>query len=271
MALLHDPETGRSARTTREQAVWDKLGQVTDPELDEPVTALGFVASVSVDGDAVSVGFRLPTYWCSANFAWIMAEDMRRAVLSLFWVKRLSLCLDEHMYADTINAGIAAGLSFDAAFGGEADGASLDEVRQTFRRKSFGSRQLVLLQRLVSDGWSAEAILALSLRALLSLPYPQEVSRYLERRSMLPAPFGPDAPAFTGMAGEALTPAGLDAHLAALRSVTINMEFNSVLCRGLLAARYREEEPSGTREPELVDFVREAARRDGGSGSCRPS
>ena len=53
-----------------------------DPELDEPVTDMGFVEAVSVTGraaGAVQVSFRLPTYWCSPNFAFLMADDIKRA------------------------------------------------------------------------------------------------------------------------------------------------------------------------------------------------
>jgi hypothetical protein len=44
-----------------------------------------------------------------------------------------------------------------------------------------------------------------------------------------------------------------------LRSVTVNMEFNGALCRGLLAARFGEESPED-RSAELRRFVREATR-----------
>ena len=42
------------------------LGTVRDPELDEPVTSLGFVASCTVSADGVAdVHLRLPTYFLS--------------------------------------------------------------------------------------------------------------------------------------------------------------------------------------------------------------
>ena len=52
------------------------LEAVRDPELDEPITSLGFVASctVSATGD-VAVGLRLPTYFCAPNFAFPMGGD----------------------------------------------------------------------------------------------------------------------------------------------------------------------------------------------------
>ena len=52
------------------------LETVRDPELDEPITSLGFVAActVSSDGDA-QVRLRLPTYFCAPNFAYLMVAD----------------------------------------------------------------------------------------------------------------------------------------------------------------------------------------------------
>ena len=66
--------------------IWKRLSEVTDPELDEPVTELGFVERVDVDGDTVEVDFRLPTYWCAANFAFLMVDDIRIAVEGAPWV-----------------------------------------------------------------------------------------------------------------------------------------------------------------------------------------
>ena len=103
----------------REAEVRARLATVTDPELDEPVTDLGFVEGVTVAADgAVAIDFSLPTYWCAANFAYMMAEDMRDAVATLPWVTGVVPRLHAHMCADQVNRGVAEGLDFGAAFGG---------------------------------------------------------------------------------------------------------------------------------------------------------
>src|SRR5438094_5089694 len=118
--------------TDRKAEVWARLQTVTDPELDEPITDLDFVTRVDVDAEnRVHIAFRLPTYWCAANFSFLMADDMRMAVKELPWVSAVSVVLGEHMYADKINAGLARGLSFQETFGAEADG-NLDDLRRTF-------------------------------------------------------------------------------------------------------------------------------------------
>ena len=68
------------------------LATVMDPELDESVTELGFITEVVLQGEGeVRIGFRLPTYWCATNFAYLMADDMRRAVQALPWVTKVEV------------------------------------------------------------------------------------------------------------------------------------------------------------------------------------
>lgn len=245
----------------REREVWSRLDRVTDPELDEPVTELGFVTSVEVDGGDVHVRFRLPTYWCAANFAFLMADDMRREIAALPWVSGIRIELGEHMYAETINSGVRDGRSFDDAFGDAASGG-LEAVRSTFRAKSFQRRQEQVIQLLREVGHAADAILALTVQGLREIAADPAtaaaIARYLARRDV-PGPFGENAPAFVSLEGEALRADSLGAYLRKLRSIAVNIEFNGALCRGLLAARFEEEQPH-EQGPGLRHFVREAAQ-----------
>jgi metal-sulfur cluster biosynthetic enzyme len=217
-----------------------------DPELDESVTELNFVTRADVDSkDQVHIEFRLPTYWCAANFSFLMADDMRRAVSALDWVKGVSVVLGEHMYADKINAGLAQGQSFQETFGAEADG-SLDDLRQTFLVKAFQRRQVALLNHLIALGHSPAGIASLTLAELGCLPLDDAgeklVQRYRERRAVV-GPTNVDAPAFVDAAGVRLKADSLVSYVSRLRRVGINAEFNGALCRGLLAARFDLETP----------------------------
>ena len=60
------------------------LATVRDPELDEPITTLGFVSSctVSPQGQA-QIRLRLPTYFCAPNFAFLMVADAYDAVTAV--------------------------------------------------------------------------------------------------------------------------------------------------------------------------------------------
>ncbi|MCQ8241558.1 metal-sulfur cluster assembly factor [Rhizosaccharibacter radicis] len=267
MASLADPRAEPRLEQLRE-----RLHAVTDPELDESVLSLGFVSSLSVDDrDHVAIGFRLPTYWCSANFAWIMAEDMRDAVRALPWVKGVSVSLDDHMFAAEINGAMAADRSFRDAFGAEADGSSLEAVRRTFERKAFGRRQLALAEALLADGWVASRLTSLRVRELSALAAHAEAVRHYLAKRAVPGPFGPDDPALVDEHNRTVAPERLAVHLSGLRGVVVNMEFNGALCRGLLAARYDEQDtvaPLAPRAPELIDFIRAAPRPSGGT-TCK--
>jgi metal-sulfur cluster biosynthetic enzyme len=230
----------------RQAEIWACLQGVMDPELDESVTDLNFVTKADVDSkNRVHIEFRLPTYWCAANFSFLMADDMRRAVSALDWVEGVSLVLGEHMYADKINAGLAEGLSFQETFGAEADG-SLDDLRQTFLVKAFQRRQVALLNHLIAVGHSPATVVSLTLAELRCLPVDDEgeklVQRYLERRAVVGSP-STDALAFVDAKGARLKTDGFAGYVSGLRRVGINAEFNGALCRGLLSARFDLETP----------------------------
>ena len=79
---------GRRREHSRD-TVWQALGTVLDPELDEPITALDFVASCTVSGDGVaSVHLRLPTFFCAPNFSFLMVADAYDAVSAVEGVTR---------------------------------------------------------------------------------------------------------------------------------------------------------------------------------------
>lgn len=252
----------------RAAQVWEKLAGVTDPELDESVTELRFVTDVAIDDrGAVSIAFRLPTYWCAANFAFMMADDMRREVAALPWVSRVDVRLGEHMYADTINDGLSRRLSFQQAFGADAD-ADLDSLRRTFLVKAFQRRQEALLRHLLAEGLGAEVVAAMPLAALATRALSETGSklraRYLDRRDVVAGAGEPRA--FVDAHGAPLSPDGLAAYLQALSRVGVNAEFNGALCRGLLAARFDELESESAGAPGLHHFVREARRAGQAAG-----
>ena len=230
----------RDLHADRAEQVQACLATVVDPELDESVTELGFITEVELltQGE-VRIGFRLPTYWCAANFAFLMADDMRRAVQALPWVTRVQVQLHEHMYAEAINQGVSDGDGFQAAFGAAAEGG-LDALRRTFALKAFQRRQEALLQHLLDAGHLPATLVALDLPALQQLLPDTEgerlLVRYIERRALA----GGGALAFVDTHGRPIAAEALAGHLRDLRPVGINAEFNGALCRGLLAVRDNE-------------------------------
>lgn len=240
----------------RNQEIWASLARVTDPELDESVTELGFVKSVAVEDGDVRILFHLPTFWCAANFAYMMAYDMYNAVNSLAWVNSVEVKLLEHMYADTINQGIKERLSFQDTFGAEATD-EIDTVRALFRRKAFQQRQELLLRQLLAGGVSKHELVTIRIGDLLNLlstyldkeadenkTEQKVLQRYLEIRQEWGGPADATSLAMVKVDGGKLDEQGFDEYLNELRSTRINTQFNGEICRGLLRARYGAEQQS---------------------------
>lgn len=225
---------------TKEQQVYKQLDQVYDPELDQPLTELGFIDHTKIDGNQVQVVFRLPTYWCSPNFAFIMAEDIRTCISQLEWVREVKVNLIDHCASDEINQGVSKGKRFSESTSrfGASDG-ELDELRRTFQIKAFYAREEKLIKHLLAQGLSKEAIIAMTLEQLHQLPLTEEGqnmrSRYVEKKAQLNHA---GVWAFTTPEGEALTPEGFADYLLGAKRTRLSMEFNGHYCRGLLEARY---------------------------------
>ena len=230
----------------RRAEVWDRLRGVIDPELDESVVDLGFVSYVDVEADEkVRVGFRLPTYWCAANFSYLMADDMRLAIGALPWVGEVEVTIGEHMCAEKINDGLKRGLSFAEAFGDEADD-DLGALRRTFLVKAFQRRQCALLDHLIAAGFSAAQLVDMSLKELSAADLDDTGSalrrRYFERRGVV-GEADAAARAFVDAEGDRLQAETLGVYMRAMRRVGVNAEFNGALCRGLLRERFGLDAP----------------------------
>jgi metal-sulfur cluster biosynthetic enzyme len=227
-------------------AILERLRQVLDPELDEPILQLGFVRSLQVrDGDAV-IALQLPTSWCAVNFAWLMAEDVRRALTAIDGIDKVTVCLGDHCAATQIEAAVNSGKTFAEAFPGEGFG-SLATLRRVFLRKGFLVRQERLLRELRTAGLSPAAICNLRL-AEVSVES-ETVRRYLERRAELGLDCSPTAPLIVDLDGNRLSVERLETYCRDARTVRVAMEANGSFCRALLAARHRDEGTGGDDVP----------------------
>ena len=141
--------------------VFQHLDSVLDAELDESIVVLGFVIAVrGNDAGDITVYLRLPTYWCAANFSYLMASDVRLELLKLPGVRAVTVSLEDHFASDAILSGIAPGKSFGETFP-EGGPDSLDQTRDLFLRKGYFARQEVLLRHLKSAGLAFEEIASL--------------------------------------------------------------------------------------------------------------
>jgi metal-sulfur cluster biosynthetic enzyme len=219
---------------TTQEAVLDALAGVRDPELDEPLTELGFVSGVDVEGGAVRVRLRLPTYFCAPNFAFMMAADARAAVLALPGVEEAVVSLGDHFSSGEINDAVRNGRDFADAFPGQADG-DLASLRDLFARKAFLARQARLCNELLAAGPTLSELAAMRVAELPDTP---EAEQYLARRRELGLDVSAGAPAIVNADGRAVDAATLPRYLRVARLVRVSVEGNGGLCRSLLETRY---------------------------------
>jgi metal-sulfur cluster biosynthetic enzyme len=211
---------------------WSALGGVRDPELDRPITDLGFVAALQINTDSsVRAELRLPTYFCAPNFAWLMVADARDALAALPGVTKVEVVLLEHFAAEEINAGVAAVNGFGTAF--EADGGDpeLAELRAIFERKAHVAAQERLARALAAAG-ADPAVLSITEAGRLA---PDETAGVLRRRDRLGIR---SEHAICGDDGEPIPPDRMPGWLRFARTVRVSIDGNAGFCRGLLETRY---------------------------------
>jgi metal-sulfur cluster biosynthetic enzyme len=229
-------------------AVLAALGTVRDPELDEPVTTLGFVSSCTVTADGVAhVRLRLPTYFCAPNFAFLMVADAQDAVTAVDGVSGADVVLEDHFASDVINAGVAARAGFVASFDGLA-AAELDELRADFIRKAVMAGSDRVCRPLVAAGRTPDE---LALLTLGEVPASPERERLRARRAELGLPAELGDPLLVDPAtGEAVGVDALPMHLRRARLTRVGAEANSSMCRGMLRERYATRGQGQTEEQQ---------------------
>lgn len=212
------------------------LDTVRDPELDEPVTALGFVSSCSVSAEGEArVRLRLPTFFCAPNFAFLMVADAYDAVSGVVGVRHTEVVLEDHFAADSINAGVAARAGFAASFDGLANG-ELDELRTDFVRKAMLAGTDRVCRPLLAAGRSIDDLAELTLG---DAPPSPDRERLRARRAELGLPSADDSPLLVdATTGGAVDVEALPLHLRRARLTRVNTEANGSMCRGMLLHRY---------------------------------
>ncbi len=212
------------------------LGTVLDPELDEPITDLGFVRSVDVQECDVTVHLRLPTSFCSPNFAYLMASDAKDALSALEGVGRVVVELDDHHDSDLINAGLAADAGYKGTFGHEAE-HDLEELRATFRRKAHTAAMERCLTALLRADLSLDEADVGRVR-LGDLPPDGARDALVRRRVALGLPVDDAALVLVDDEGREYPADRVPMALRRARATRISIDGNAHFCRGLLRTRY---------------------------------
>jgi metal-sulfur cluster biosynthetic enzyme len=222
--------------------VLEALGTVMDPELDEPITGLGFVRSVALHPAGVTVHLRLPTSFCAPNFAYLMVSDAQDALRRVPGVGRVTVLLDDHHDSEKINAGIAADAGYLGTFGAEAE-ESLDALRLTFQRKAHTAAMERCVMGVLRTG--AARVEDAGHLMLGDLPPGPTKEALLRRRADIGLGVAPSERVVVDELGEPVPEAELPLRLRLATSVRISIEGNAHFCRGLLATRYADGDVSG--------------------------
>jgi hypothetical protein len=221
--------------------------------LDEPITDLGFVRSLDVEGADVLLHLRLPTSFCSPNFAYLMASDAKDALSALAWTGRVVVELDDHHDSEIINRGLAADAGYRGTFLHEAE-HDLEELRATFRRKAHTAameRCLTALLRAEPD----RPMERLGTVVLADLPDAPHTDSLLRRRTALGLSTAPDAVVLVDHHGTGYAPQDVPLALRRARSTRISIDGNAHFCRGLLGTRYPGAESDQTVRTDGLERV----------------
>lgn len=236
----------------RERSARAALDTVYDPELDEPITDLGFVRSVTVAaGGEVTVRLRLPTSFCSPNFAYLMASDAKDALTALDWTREVVVLLDDHHDSDLINRGLAADAGYRGTFGAEAE-KDLEALRLTFRRKAHtAAMERVLTGLLRAD----PDLTAEDLHDVVvgDLPDGAATAALLRRRQALGLGTAPADFVLVDEEGRRWPPGEIPLRLRFARSVRVSIDGNAHFCRGLLRTRYPQS--AADQSPRAEDLL----------------
>lgn len=216
--------------------VLEVLGEVYDPEVDRPVTEMGFIRSVTEDDIGIRIQMQLPQYFCAPNFTWLMADDVRRAAERVVGVGRVRVDIADHFESDRIGDGVSTGREFTGSFGAEAE-RDLDALRDRFRRKTFLIRQEQVCKEAEAAGVEADSLTVLELVDIGCLDLPS-FGRYLTTREELGISCRHDDPFLVAADGCPVDPERLRVHRRSAQVMAVSFEGNGHLCSALLAERY---------------------------------
>ncbi len=238
-----------------------ELEHVYDPEVDEPVTEMGFIREVEivrtaeesqegVENDGVKhaiVHMQLPQYFCAPNFTYLMVDDVRRAAEKVVGVGNVEVSLVGHFEADKINGSVTEGSSFTDIFADAAE--DLDKLRDRFARKTFLIRQERVCKELDKVGIHGESVLDLALADVAEIGFEDDLfTKYLSTRGELGIDSALSAPFLVAADGRPVESDKLRLHRRSASVMAISFEGNGMMCKTLIHERYPDSTHSPTAE-----------------------
>lgn len=240
-----------------------ELEHVYDPEVDEPVTQMGFIRDVEVTGDDVVVHMQLPQYFCAPNFTYLMVDDVRRAAEKVVGPGHVRVNLEGHFEADKINSAMSEGTSFADVFSDAVE--DLDALRDRFARKQFLIRQELVCKEIErNEAFPARevALTDLSLGEAIALA-PAGKAKYLSTRHEIGLSAEGDQPFLVAADGRPVEADKLRHHRRSASVMAISFEGNGVMCRTLINERYPGSAPASSAPSFLPDIQTDLKQKQG--------
>jgi metal-sulfur cluster biosynthetic enzyme len=238
------------------ERVLAELAHVYDPEVDEPVTEMGFIREVEVvaategstgEADGVIVHMQLPQYFCAPNFTYLMVDDVRRAAEKVVGSGNVQVSLVGHFEADKINDAMTDGSTFTDVFADALE--DLDTLRDRFARKTFLIRQERVCKELEKAGIGGERILDLSVADVAELGFEGDLfAKYLSTREELGLDASAEAKFLIAADGRPVELDKLRLHRRSASVMAISFEGNGMMCKTLIAERYPSSTNTSTAE-----------------------
>jgi metal-sulfur cluster biosynthetic enzyme len=237
--------------------VLEALNRVVDPEIDLPITKLGFVENIEITEDgSVKIHMRLPTYWCAPNFAYLMMKGVKDEVSRVRGVKSVTVLLKDHFAATELNEGLLHGKSFEECLPNDLITGSLDELKRTFDEKAYLARQVALLSKLLASGLTLEEVTKLKMcdveldksgtditvrsgEKRIQIPKAGHIFRsYLNKMQELGIAISEQSPLFLDSKGKPMDLEEIRNVIELSRIRRLNFKSNAILCTALLSSRY---------------------------------
>ena len=212
------------------------LATVRDPELDEPLTELGFVSACEVDAaGGVTVRLRLPTFFCAAEFR--LPDGRRRLRRGECRARRppaLRYC------STTTSRPIRSTAAWLRAQVSVTSFGALAPASSTICARSSCARRCSPAPTGCAGRWrcgrTPEQVVALRLG---DAPDTFDRERLRASRAELGLPAGDDDPLLVDpVTGDRVDADALSPHLGRARLTRISLEANGGICRGMLRERY---------------------------------
>jgi metal-sulfur cluster biosynthetic enzyme len=83
--------------------IMKELSKVVDPEIGVPITEMKLIDDIIINNDEVTVKYHLTMPFCPPVFALAIGKDIKRKILDIEGISRVTALLSSHQMSEEIN------------------------------------------------------------------------------------------------------------------------------------------------------------------------